>query len=87
MSIAEEISSRIEQSQVYRLSFAEALPGAAETRLIFRLAAKPGAVYLPDADLSAGAATAKCREEKMEEEQIARTSGMLAVFLQNARER
>jgi hypothetical protein len=49
------------------------------------LAAKLGAVYLPDADLSAGAATAKCREEKREEEQIARTSDMLAVFLQNAR--
>jgi hypothetical protein len=38
-----EISSALEQSQNYRLSFAEALPRTAETRLIFRLAAKPGA--------------------------------------------
>jgi hypothetical protein len=36
-------SSRNEQFQDYRLSFAEELPRTAETRLIFRLAAKPGA--------------------------------------------
>ena len=41
----------------------------------------------PTITLSAGAAAAKRREEKREEEQIARTSGMPAVFLQNARER
>ena len=41
----------------------------------------------PTITLSAGAAAAKRREEKREEEQIARTSGMPAAFLQNARER
>jgi hypothetical protein len=56
--LPKEISSRIEQSQDYRLSLAEAFRRTAETRLIFRLAAKPGAVYLPDADASAGAAAA-----------------------------
>jgi hypothetical protein len=41
----------------------------------------------PTITLSSGAAAAKRREEKREEEPIARTSGMPAVFLQNARER
>jgi hypothetical protein len=43
MSIAKGDQLADEQFQDYRLSFAEALPRNAETRLIFRLAAKPGA--------------------------------------------
>jgi hypothetical protein len=43
MSIAQGDQLANEQSQDYRLRFAEALPRTAETRLIFRLAAKPGA--------------------------------------------
>jgi hypothetical protein len=43
MSIAEGDQLANEQSKDYRLRFAEALPRTAETVLIFRLAAKPGA--------------------------------------------
>ena len=43
MSIAEGDQLANEQSQDYRLRFAEALPRTAETGLIFRLAPKPGA--------------------------------------------
>ena len=43
MSIAEGDQLANERSQDYRLRFAVALPRTAETRLIFRLAAKPGA--------------------------------------------
>jgi hypothetical protein len=42
-SLGQEHCRRRSASQDYRLSFAEALPRTAETRLIFRLAAKPGA--------------------------------------------
>jgi upstream activation factor subunit UAF30 len=45
--LLKDISSRIEHSQEYRLSFAEALARTAETRLIFRLAAKPARSNCP----------------------------------------